>query len=172
MAPEPAEFGSARFREVLGYFPTGVVVVTAWADRAVGMTAQSVVSLSLEPPLVLFCPAKTSTTWPSIAAVGHFCINMLASDQEDLCAAFAVSGGDKFAGVEWEAGRTGAPILTSALATVECTLENVYDGGDHEIAVGRAIALDVRQPGIPLVMVRGGLLDISTARPRPTPWKR
>ena len=145
-----------HFRDVLGHFSTGVVVVTAAApDGPAGMTCQSVVSLSLDPPLVLFCPAKSSTSWPRIRVAGHFCLNILAADQEALCATFARSGGDKFAGVGWAPGATGAPVLAGTLAHVECNLEVVHDGGDHEIAVGSVVDLSIRRAARPLVFFRG-----------------
>ena len=92
----------AHFREVLGHFLTGVAVVTA-CDRGVpvGMTCQSLASLSIDPPLVLFCAAKTSSTWPRIASAEHFCLNILAEDQGEICAGFARSGGHKFDGVRY-----------------------------------------------------------------------
>ena len=124
------------------------------------MTCQSVVSLSLEPPLVLFCPAKASTSWPRIREAGHFCINILAADQAALSAAFARSGGDKFVGVEWTPGVTGAPVLAGTLAHVECTLEAVHDGGDHDIAVGAVVDLSVRRDAKPLVFFRGAFLEL------------
>lgn len=164
-SPEPAsgvaEVQRRHFRDVLGHFSTGVVVVTASApDGPAGMTCQSVVSLSLEPPLVLFCPARSSTSWPRIRAAGHFCLNILAADQEAVCARFARSGGDKFAGVAWSPGTTGAPLLAGTLAHVEATLEAVHDGGDHEIAVGAVVDLSVRRDAQPLVFFRGAFLEL------------
>jgi 3-hydroxy-9,10-secoandrosta-1,3,5(10)-triene-9,17-dione monooxygenase reductase component len=155
------EVDPAHFREVLGHFSTGVVVVTAMHDGTpVGMSAQSVVSLSLEPPLVLFCPARSSTTWPRIHETGRFAVNILAADQEPLSVAFARSGTDKFAGVAWEPGHTGAPLLAGALGHVECTLEHVYDGGDHEIVVGRVVDLAVRRDSSPLIFFRGAYASL------------
>jgi flavin reductase (DIM6/NTAB) family NADH-FMN oxidoreductase RutF len=82
-------------RRVLGSFATGVVVVTGEVDGApVGFACQSFASVSLEPPLVLFCPAHTSRSWPLIRESGRFCVNVLADDQEDLCARFATTGTD------------------------------------------------------------------------------
>ncbi len=151
----------AHFREVLGHFSTGVVVVTATHEGApVGMSAQSVVSLSLEPPLVLFCPARSSTTWPRVRAAGCFAVNILAGDQQELSVAFSRSGTDKFAGVAWEPGRTGSPLLAGALGHVECTLEHVYDGGDHEIVVGRVIDLAIRRDASPLIFFRGAYASL------------
>ncbi|MDA8033151.1 MAG: flavin reductase family protein [Actinomycetota bacterium] len=166
VSPEPAPGVAAssrqQFREVLGHFSTGVVVVTASApDGPAGMTCQSVVSLSLDPPLVLFCPAKSSTSWPRIRAAGHFCLNILAADQEAVCARFARSGGDKFAGLAVTPGTTGAPVLAGTLAHVEATLAAVHDGGDHEIAIGTVVDLSVRRDARPLVFYRGGFLPLS-----------
>jgi flavin reductase (DIM6/NTAB) family NADH-FMN oxidoreductase RutF len=151
----------AHFREVLGHFLTGVVVVTAMLDGVpAGMSAQSVVSLSLDPPLVLFCPARTSTTWPRIRAARRFALNILAADQRELSVSFSRSGTDKFAGVSWEAGRTGAPLLAGALAHVESVLEEVYPGGDHEIVVGRVVGLEIRRDTSPLAFFRGDYLNL------------
>jgi 3-hydroxy-9,10-secoandrosta-1,3,5(10)-triene-9,17-dione monooxygenase reductase component len=147
----------AQFRTVLGHFSTGIVVVTGAGP--VGMTVQSVASLSLEPPLVLFCPAKSSTTWPSIRQAGAFCVNILARDQQDLCTVFARSGGDKFHGVQWRSGITGAPILADTLAHAECQLVDVHEGGDHDIAIGQVVALDVQRHAQPLLFFRGQFMD-------------
>jgi 3-hydroxy-9,10-secoandrosta-1,3,5(10)-triene-9,17-dione monooxygenase reductase component len=147
-----------HFRAVLGHFSTGVVIITADENGPVGMTAQSVVSLSLHPPLVLFCPAKTSTSWPHIRDAGSFCVNILADDQEALCAGFARSGGDKFQGVEWRPGVTGAPVINGVLAHIECNIATVYPGGDHDIVIGRVIALDIQRDAPPMLFFRGDIL--------------
>jgi flavin reductase (DIM6/NTAB) family NADH-FMN oxidoreductase RutF len=160
-AGEEVAVDPAHFKDVLGRFSTGVVVVTALKEgEPAGMSAQSVVSLSLDPPLVLFCPAKASTSWPRIRAAGRFALNILASDQQETSVAFSRSGGDKFAGVAWEPGRTGAPLLIGALGHVECVLEHVYDGGDHEIAVGRVVDLAVRRDASPLIFYRGAYASL------------
>lgn len=159
----PIEIDPAHFRQVLGHFSTGVVVVTSLDEAGpAGMSAQSVVSLSLEPPLVLFCPAKSSTTWPRIRRSGRFALNILAIDQEHLATAFARSGADKFAGVAWQPGHTGAPLLDGVLAHVECSLEQIYDGGDHDIVVGRVQDLDVRRDAEPLLFYRGSYATLAT----------
>ncbi len=146
----------ARFREVLGHFATGVTIVSAMEDgEPVGFTCQSFTSLSLEPPMVAIAPAKSSTSWPRIAKAGAFCVNILAADQEALCRAFAVSGGDKFAGVPWRPGALGTPILEGSLAWVECELESIHDAGDHELVTGRVVGMAVAA-GHPLLFYRGG----------------
>ncbi|CAM5641280.1 MULTISPECIES: flavin reductase family protein [Streptomyces] len=149
---QPREAGlpdPARLRHVLGHFCTGIAVVTAREDGRppVGFTCQSFVSLSLRPPLVSFSVSRASQSWPGIQRAGRFCANILAADQEPLCGRFA-AGGDRFAGVEWwESPATGSPRLAGALAWVDCTLEAVYPGGDHRIAVGRVQDLGATDGG-------------------------
>src|ERR1700704_4437262 len=94
-----------HFRNVLGNYPTGVVVITAidQAGAPAGMAVGSFTSVSLDPPLVAFLPDKSSTSFPKIRTAASFCVTVLAADQEDVCRAFATRGGDKFAGVKWSA---------------------------------------------------------------------
>ncbi|MHB8438811.1 MAG: flavin reductase family protein [Acidimicrobiales bacterium] len=148
--------GTARLREVMGHFASGVTIVTA-VDGAepVGFTCQAFSSLSLDPPLVVLAPGKNSTTWPRIVAAGQFCVNILAEGQEALCRDFAVSGGDKFAGVAWQPAGNDAPVLEGALAWIECALVEAHDAGDHELVVGRVLDMGVGQ-GKPLIFYRGG----------------
>ncbi|HVA02172.1 MAG TPA: flavin reductase family protein [Acidimicrobiales bacterium] len=149
-------FDSARFREVLGHFATGVTIVTAMeGDEPVGFTCQAFTALSLDPPLVALAPGKNSTSWPRIAAAGSFCVNILAEDQEALSRDFAISGGDKFTGVGWHPAANGAPVLDGALAWVECDLELAHEAGDHELVIGRVRKMGVSR-GRPLVYYRGG----------------
>ncbi len=149
---------AARFRQVLGHFATGVTVIAAVdGGTPVGLAIGSFTSLSLDPPLVAFCPDKRSSSWPRIRAAGAFCVNVLAEDQELLCRAFASKGADKFAGVGWTPAASGSPRLAGALAWIDCTIEAVHDGGDHEICVGRVRELDVgAEAEGPLVFYRGG----------------
>lgn len=152
-----AEIDSQLFRSTMGQFCTGVVVVSACLDgEPVGFAAQSFVSLSLEPPLVALCPAKTSTSWPKIRDSGSFCINILAASQQSVCDAFARSGGNKFEGLSWSAGVTGSPVLEGVLAYVDCALEAEHDAGDHTIAIGRVQKLAVVNGGTPLLFFKGG----------------
>jgi 3-hydroxy-9,10-secoandrosta-1,3,5(10)-triene-9,17-dione monooxygenase reductase component len=142
-------------REVLGTFTTGVVVVTAMADRPLGFTCQSFVSLSLDPPLVSFNPARTSTTWPGIRAVGRFCVNVLAHDQHELSELFARQGIDRFADVAWTPSPLGAPILEDVSAWVDCEFAGEFDGGDHTIVIGSVRALHADPHRHPLIFYRG-----------------
>jgi 3-hydroxy-9,10-secoandrosta-1,3,5(10)-triene-9,17-dione monooxygenase reductase component len=128
-----------EFRDVLGRFASGVTIVTAATGTGpAGLTCQSFSSVSLQPPLVMFLPARTSRAWPAIRAAGHFTVNLLASDQEALSNQFAATGADKFAGVSWTpAPSTGAPRLDGALAWIDCTIHAVYEAGDHDVVLGR-----------------------------------
>lgn len=168
---ERAPVSQAEFRRVLGNFATGVTVVTAAAadgeTSPAGFACQSFSSLSLDPPLVAFMVGRTSTTWPRIARAGAFCVNVLAAGQGELCRGFAVSGGDKFAGVAFDAAPvSGAPRLTGALAWVDCAIHAVHTGGDHLIVVGRVAALGADEPGAaPLLFHRGRFLQGSAVQP-------
>jgi flavin reductase (DIM6/NTAB) family NADH-FMN oxidoreductase RutF len=145
-----------RMREVLGHFASGVVVVTAAGPGGpFGFTCQSFSSLSLDPPLVSFCPARSSSTWPRIREVGAFCVNVLADEHERHSVRFARSGVDRFAGVSWAPGPGGAPVLDGVAAWVAATLEYEYDGGDHTIVVGRVRALGADPARAPLLFHRG-----------------
>ena len=147
----------ARFREVLGHFATGITIVTATDEgEPVGFSCQSFAALSLDPPMVILAPAKTSTSWPRIARAGAFCVNILGEHQEAVCRAFAVSGGDKFDGVEWTPGITGAPVIADSLAAVECTLGAIYEGGDHELVTGHVVTMEIGG-GSPLLFYRSGV---------------
>ena len=149
---------SARFRTVLGHFPTGVTVITAAGpDGPVGFTIGSFVSVSLDPPLVGFLPQKSSMTWPPMEASGGFCVNVLTAEQGELCWRFAKETDDKFAGVAWEAAAvSGAPRLAGALAWIDCTIEQVSDAGDHIFVLGRVHGLDAGE-GDPQLFFRGKL---------------
>jgi 3-hydroxy-9,10-secoandrosta-1,3,5(10)-triene-9,17-dione monooxygenase reductase component len=151
----PGPVSPAVMREVLGHFVSGVVVVTAIEDGPVGFTCQSFASLSLDPPLVTFAPARTSTTWPRIRAAGAFCVNVLAEDHQELSGKFARSGTDKYAGVAWRPAPSGSPILEGVSAWIDCTLWNEYDGGDHTIAIGRVHDLGADPARLPLLFYRG-----------------
>lgn len=152
--------GVEQFKDVMGRFASGVTIVTAIEDgEPVGFTCQSFVSLSLEPPYVALAPAKSSTSWPRIAAAGAFCVNVLGVDQVEMGRSFAVSGGDKFTGISWRRATTGAPVIDGVLAWVDCRLELVHDAGDHELVVGRVVDLGA-SGGDPLVFYRGAYSTI------------
>jgi 3-hydroxy-9,10-secoandrosta-1,3,5(10)-triene-9,17-dione monooxygenase reductase component len=132
-----------RFRDVLGRFASGVTVVTSVSnDEPVGLTCQSFSSVSLDPPLVLFIPAKSSRSWPLIQRSGKFCVNFLGADQAQLSNTMASRGADKFADVKWTPSPgTGSPMLEGALAHVDCTIHTVHEAGDHYVVIGRVVDL-------------------------------
>ena len=142
-----------HFRDVLGRFASGVTVISALTeDGPVGMTCQSFSSVSLEPPLVMFLPAKTSRAWPRIRSTGHFTVNLLAADQEAISNQFAAKGVDKYAGVAWSsAPTTGAPRLGGCLAWIDCEIHSVHEAGDHDVVVGRVLAMEHGPAELPLV---------------------
>jgi 3-hydroxy-9,10-secoandrosta-1,3,5(10)-triene-9,17-dione monooxygenase reductase component len=161
-----------RFRSVLGHLPTGVTVITAHgADGPTGVAANSVTSVSLDPPLILFCPAKSSTTWPSIRAAGRMCVNVMAGHHEELSRQFARKAADRFAGVAWHE-RAGGPALDDAVAWVECELLQEHDAGDHTIAVARVTAIDADEHAQPLVFFRGRYGAVALPEPDRTTVER
>ncbi|MEU6375416.1 flavin reductase family protein [Streptomyces sp. NPDC046909] len=143
-------------RKVMGHFCSGLVVITAHGpDGPLGFTCQSFASLSLDPPLVSFSPARTSSTWPRIREAQSFCVNVLAEDQQHLSNGFARSGADKFAGVSWSPSPSGAPVLAGTAAWAECVLWAEYDGGDHTIVAGEVRSLGCDDHKRPLLFYRG-----------------
>jgi 3-hydroxy-9,10-secoandrosta-1,3,5(10)-triene-9,17-dione monooxygenase reductase component len=157
---------SKQFRTVLGHFPTGVTIVTGIENGGApgGFTIGSFTSVSLDPPLVGFLPMTTSATWEAIAPSGSFCVNVLARAQADLCWKFAKSGNEdtRFDGVTWTPASTGSPILEGVAAWIDCTVEQVYEMGDHYFVLGRVVALDADADHDgdgphPLVFYRGAI---------------
>jgi 3-hydroxy-9,10-secoandrosta-1,3,5(10)-triene-9,17-dione monooxygenase reductase component len=145
-----------RFRQVLGHFCTGVTVITtAAAAGPAGFTCQSFAAVSLDPPLVLFCPSRASSTWRRIADAGHFCANVLADEQRELARVFASSGRDKFSGVGWSPAPSGAPLLDGAVAWVAADVDTVHEAGDHYVVIGRVTGLGALRAGPPLLFYRG-----------------
>jgi flavin reductase (DIM6/NTAB) family NADH-FMN oxidoreductase RutF len=162
----PPVFDSRRLRDVLGHFVSGVTVVTAGTpDGPIGFTCQSFSSLSLEPPLVVFAPGRTSRTWPRLRELGRFCVNVLAEDQVGLSQQFARSGADKFAGVHWRPSPHGSPVLDGVVAWIDGRLWAEYDGGDHTLVAARVLDLGADPGRRPLLFHRGayGLLDGSSS---------
>lgn len=146
------------FRHVLGHYPTGVAVITAQTpDGPVGLSMNSFTSLSLQPPLVLFCPAVASSTWPALRSVGQIAINVLSAGQESVSRAFAARTADRFAGLEWTTGENGAPLLNDALGWLECTVQAEYPAGDHTVVIAEIERMGVHDAiAEPLVFFRGG----------------
>ena len=150
-------FDAAKFRQVLGHFPTGVTVITTVHDgEPVGLAVGSFASLSLDPPSVMFGAGKQSSTWPKIREAGVFCVNILSEGQEDVCRVFASKATDKFAEIGWKRSGNGCPVINDALGYIDCTLDQVFSVGDHDLVVGAVTDLDVIHEGGPLLFYRGG----------------
>ena len=134
---DPAQ-DSREFRRCLGQFSTGVTVITGRAGQTlVGMTVNSFSSVSLDPPLILWSADKKSSRFPFFQVAPHFAINVLAENQVALSRHFRQAMPEQFAGIEWERGRNGAPLLSGVAAVFECTREALHEAGDHVIIVGR-----------------------------------
>jgi 3-hydroxy-9,10-secoandrosta-1,3,5(10)-triene-9,17-dione monooxygenase reductase component len=145
------------FRHVLGHYPTGDAVITAMTVQgAVGISMNSFTAVSLRPPLVLFCPALSSATWPMLRETGQIAINVLSAGQESESRLFASRGADRFADISWSVGETGAPLLDDALGWLECTVQAEYPAGDHTVVIAEIDRMGVHgEIGEPLVFFRG-----------------
>ncbi|RBO96070.1 3-hydroxy-9,10-secoandrosta-1,3,5(10)-triene-9,17-dione monooxygenase reductase subunit [Nocardia puris] len=181
MSPGPRDAAAAgvappaieprRFRNVLGQFCTGITVIAAFGPGGapVGFACQSFAAVSLDPPLVLFCPVRDSSTWAAIEESGLFCVNILAEEQREVCARFGSREPHRFASIAWHTSARGLPLLDDALATLECSVASVADGGDHHIVVGRVLELsEPAASGRPLLYYRGrytALGPVATSAP-------
>jgi len=152
-----------EYRRTLGSYPTGVVIITGAAgDGPVGLAIGSFSSVSLDPPLVGFLPDKGSTSWPRIHATGHFCVNVLAADQLDVCKAFASKGGDKYDSIKWHTATTGSPVIDGVVAWMDCSLERVDEAGDHWLVLGRIEEMGIERDDVgPLLFFRGAYGDFT-----------
>ena len=153
------EITPRAFRDTLGRYPTGVTVITTVDARGKwqGVTIGSFSSLSLTPPLVLFSLDKTANCYPHFTVCDKFAVNVLAEDQSELSGIFATKTEER----PWDAvptriGVTGAPLLEGCCATIECEREATHPGGDHDIIIGRVVALDAAVAGRPLLYFGGG----------------
>lgn len=143
---------STDFRELMAKVPTSVSVVAGIdGGHPVGLTVGTFVSVSLEPPLVSVCVAKTSQSWPRIVPTGLFSLSVLAAGQQDVCAAFSAKGPDKFAMVDWETSPCGLPWVSGSVAHLDCSVEAEIEAGDHLIVVGRALELSHGAEHAPMV---------------------
>jgi 3-hydroxy-9,10-secoandrosta-1,3,5(10)-triene-9,17-dione monooxygenase reductase component len=149
--PSPTEL-----RHHLGHFATGVTVITARdGDGPVGFACQSFSSVSLDPPLVLFCVGRTSRSGGRVRDAGAFCVNVLSEDQRDLCDRFGSSRGARFDGLEYENSPDGVPLLPDVLVRVHAEVEDIHPAGDHDIVVGRVTGLESVRQQRPMIFFRG-----------------
>jgi flavin reductase (DIM6/NTAB) family NADH-FMN oxidoreductase RutF len=155
---------SQTFRQTLGSFATGVTIVTTQdpaSQKPVGVTVSAFSSVSLDPPLVLFCLGKHSTSHLAFNTNGHFAVNFLAEDQAELSNRFASKLEDKFEGIDYTKGIGNVPVLASSIAHLECTMNKVFDGGDHHIFVGLVEAAGFKPESKPLLYYRGKYAALS-----------
>lgn len=145
-----------QMRHALGHFATGVTVVTGLdAEGApVGFACQSFASVSLDPPLVLFCADHRGRSWPLIRDTGRFTVNVLGHDQRDLVERFGSPAGRRFEGLAWEPSVAG-PSLSGVLIRVHCEVEQVHVAGDHDVVIGRVLHLEDGETGRPMLFYRG-----------------
>ena len=147
---------SEMFRSAMSQLPTGVVAITALrGDAPLGFVVGSFVSISLEPPLVGFFVAHTSTTWPEMSGAGTFCASVLAHHHHHhVRARFSQKGVDRFANQSWKPAPSGAPILDGALAWIDCELERTMTVGDHDLVVGRVTNVGSGDASLPMLFFR------------------
>ena len=150
-------FDSGAFRAALGRFATGITIITCWHDgQPMGITANSFASVSLDPPLVLWSPAKASRRHLAFSQATHFAIHILEAGQEALCHSFARPG-DGFKNLEWQTGAQNVPLFAGCLARFECSLYAQHDAGDHTIIIGHVDRFE-KNEGTPLVFSQGAYL--------------
>ena len=159
-------FDPQAFRAALGTFTTGVTIITSRAEdgQAVGITANSFNSVSLNPPMVLWSLAKNARSLPVFSSSKHWNVHVLSVEQEELSGRFARQGEDKFAGIELAQGISDAPLLNDCTARFQCRTAFQYDGGDHTIFVGEVLAFD-HSDRAPLAF-QSGQYALATRKPR------
>lgn len=150
------------FRDTLSYFASGVCVVTAVADSGVpvGVTISAFSSLSLDPPLVLFCLGNNTTNLETFTNGGGFAVNILAEDQGEISENFASQNDNKFASIQCSGSESGHPLLVGCLASLECSLVATHDGGDHVIVVGKVDHVQNAKGSKPLLRYRGNYSSV------------
>ncbi len=158
---------SRSFRKGLGCFPTGVTVATTMAgpDAPAGVTVSSFTSVSLEPPLVLFCLDNRNPLLPAFKTAGHFAINILRESQRETSILFASRLEEKWKDVSYKVGQQGSPILDGCLAFMECKTHQIVESGDHHIFIGQVEQIDYQQAGSPLVYFRGAYAELGCTVP-------
>jgi 3-hydroxy-9,10-secoandrosta-1,3,5(10)-triene-9,17-dione monooxygenase reductase component len=144
------------FRDALGRFATGVAFVTAApGGEPTGLIVNSLASVSLHPPLVSFCPSRASLTWSRMRRAGRVGVNVLARHHQDFTMRATPGGADRFSGLDWEPGRSGVPLVSDALACLECEIVAEHPAGDHSIVVAAVEDLRIAATREPLVFFDG-----------------
>ena len=161
----PAGPDARSFRDALGRFATGVAFVSgAPDDEPAGLIVNSLASVSIQPPLLSFCPSRTSVTWSRIRRTGHFGVSVLGRRHEGFTKRALAPGVDRFAGVDWELGRSGVPLLADALTSLECRIVAEHPAGDHWIVVGRVTSLRTSPGDDPLIFFGGAFGALGAAQ--------
>ena len=146
---------ASAFKDVIGRFASGVAVITSrLGGQDYGLTASAVTSLSADPPMLLICVNRSSTTHGAIHASGQFAVNVLSDQQAELARHFARSAGSKFDGVGYTVGHSGVPLIIGALAVLECRVDKIVTGGTHTVFLGKVVHLHSAE-GLPLAYYRG-----------------
>lgn len=169
---DPPRPDPTRMRQAMGAFASGVTIITGFdEDQPVGFACQSFASVSLDPPLVLFCADHRGLSWQRIVDNGSFCVNVLGADQIHICDRFGSSRGTKFEGLAWERSRWNTPALPRVLMRAHAEVEAVHKAGDHDIVVGRVLEVEVLDEDRPLLFYRGKLgLPGGETHPAPSTW--
>lgn len=158
---KPEGFDTASLKQAFGCFPSGVTVVTAArGETPIGFTASSFTSVSLTPPMLLFCIDKGSDNIETYQATPHFAINILSQDQRDISNRFAAEMDNRFDGINWQWSSLGNPLIEGCVSQFDCTTSQVIDAGDHLIIVGEIKAL-ASNGGRSLGYYRGKYLDLN-----------
>ncbi len=143
-------------RRAMGAFASGVTIVTGMdGEEPVGFACQAFSSVSLEPPLVLFCADHRGQAWPRMRPSGRFTVNVLAEGQRELCDRFGSWRGQKFAGLDFDLSAWGTPSLRDVLVRVHCEVHEVHVAGDHDVVIGAVRALDHVSGELPMLFFRG-----------------
>ena len=160
-----------QMRAAMGHFATGVTVVTGLdGDEPVGFACQSFASVSLNPPLVLFCADHRGRTWPLIRASGRFTVNVLGEEQVEMCNRFGSQRGRRFEGLDWTRSRWDTPSLPLTLMRVHAEVEDVHTAGDHDVVIGRVRELESPRTDPPLLFFRGSFGVETPTIAAPTRW--
>ena len=155
--PGPNAIDQKQFRRTLGCYPTGVTVVTGIGPggELLGITVNSFSSVSLEPPLILFCLDRDARSLSAFEAATHYTVNVLRQDQGDIATRFASKDDDKWRGMDTSHGENGCPVIDDAMAVLECAAHARFQAGDHVIFVGLVVDMRAQPDARPLVFHRG-----------------
>lgn len=153
------------FRDVMGRFTTGIVLITARTPNGpAGMTVSSFTSVSLDPPLIAMCAAHSSTTWPNIRGAGGFAVTILGETHEETSRAFCARGADRFSGRDWIHTPADHPVLPDGLGWLDCAIETIHPAGDHDLVIARATWWSGTRAGGPLLFHSGRYERLTWAR--------